>query len=203
MFYPPALRPASREVVWGCNLETNQILRINRLRFQFLWHYHLNLSLKKAFHYPQPPWRLKHRTNLEAVLQPLMHLNYQIVIYSGNTKSKKKASEILSTHCARKSDSRQNVICPWLIMLTSLPHLPPTPSVPPTLPIFKNIAPPCSRCSYGPAYSLKGCPRNSFWFKYTNNISSFILAWVAQLVEQSGHVLRTVVRFPSLAIFFL
>ena len=152
------------EVVWGCNLETNQILRINRLRFQFLWHYHLNLSLKKAFHYPQPPWRLKHRTNLEAVLQPLMHLNYQIVIYSGNTKSKKKKLQKFYQPIVQENQAvgKMSFARGWLCSLHY--H-----TCPPTLPIFKNIAPLCSRCSYGPAYSLKGCPRNSFWFKYTNN----------------------------------
>ena len=99
---------------------------------------------------------LKYRTNLEAVLQPLMHLNYQIVKYFENTKSRKKI-------CFRNfwPGSRQNVIHPWLIMPTSLPHLPPP------LPIFKSIAPPCSHCSNGTAYSLKRCPRDSFGFKYT------------------------------------
>jgi hypothetical protein len=51
--------------------------------------------------------------------------------------------------------------------------------------------------------SLKTRPQDSFRFKYTKNISSFNRALIAQLVEHAGLVLRTGVRFPPLAFFFI
>ena len=53
------------------------------------------------------------------------------------------------------------------------------------------------------AGSLKTRPQDSFIIKYVKSTSSFNQASIAQLVKRAGLVLRTGVRFPSLAVFFI